>query len=233
MRVQAVGAGMRADAAADRRNRIVSQNDLKRLLEASLRDQRHIALRALMDGTSGLAGRVPAARNAEDIGNRLRERPVDRLPLSQSLIELGRQRDWTVRRASAATRAFRRVNKTRLLLDADREIPRLPLDAFHLTQGENLDVLVPADLDQARRHGAHRAIVGGKSLVELRHDSANGRAALGQIHLDAAVGEIEGCLHAADTASHNQRSTHRYGLGFLRGHGKPPPPRQPAARLSP
>ena len=194
---------MRADPAANRRNRIVSQDDLQRLVEPSLCDQSHIALRALMDGASGLAGRGSAARNAEYIGNRLRERPEDRLPLSQSLIEFGRQRDWTVCRASAATRAFRRVNKTRLLLDADREIPRLAFDAFHLTQGENLDVLVPADLDQARRHGAHRAIVGGKSLVELRHDSANGRATLGQIHLDAAVREIEGCLHAANTASYN------------------------------
>ena len=127
------GAGMRADAAADRRNRVVPQNDLERLVEASLRDQSHIALRALMDGTSGLAGRGPAARNGEDVGNGLRERPVDRLALSQSLIELGRQRYWTLRDAGAATRAFRRVDKTRLLLDADREISRLPIDAFHLS----------------------------------------------------------------------------------------------------
>ena len=50
-----------ADATANGRNRVVSQNDLERLLEASLRDQGHIALRALMNGTSGLARRRPAA----------------------------------------------------------------------------------------------------------------------------------------------------------------------------
>jgi hypothetical protein len=40
----------------------------------------------------------------------------------------------------------------------------------------------------------------------LRHDPADSGAAFGQVHLDAAVGEIEGRLHAADTASHNQGS---------------------------
>ena len=163
----------------------------------------------------------------------MRERPVNRLALSQPLVEFGGQRNGTIRRASAATGAFRRIDKTRLPLDTDREIPRKAIDPFHLTQGKNVDVLVSANLDQTRRHGAHGAIVGGKSLVELRHDTANGRAPLGQIHLDAAVGEIEGCLHAADSASYNQGSAYRCGLGFFRGHGEQPPPLAPAARLSP
>src|ERR1035437_7064730 len=60
------GAGVGADAAADQRNRVVAQNDLERLLEAPSRDQSHISLPALMDGTSRLAGRGPAARDGGD-----------------------------------------------------------------------------------------------------------------------------------------------------------------------
>ncbi len=227
------GAGVRANPAADGGQRVVAQNDLERFFKALLRDQSHITLSVLMNGARSLAGSDTAARDGEDVGDGLRERPVDRLPLSQPLIKLGGQRYRTLRRARAATRTFRRVHKTRLLLDADREIPRLPIDALHLAQGENVDVLVPADLDQTRRHGAHRAIVGGKSFVELRHDPANSRAAFAQIHLDAAVGQIEGRLHAADTASHDQGSTYRWGFRVLRPHGEQPPPRAPAARLFP
>src|SRR5208337_410728 len=162
------GAGVRANPAADGGQRVVAQNDLERFLKAPLRDQSHITLSVLMNRACSLARSDPAARDGEDVGDGLRERPVNRFPLSSPLIKLGGQRYWTLCRAGATTRTFRRVHKTRLLLDTDREIPRLPLDAFHLTQGENVDVLVPADLDQTRRHGAHCAIVGGKSFVELR-----------------------------------------------------------------
>src|SRR5208282_5187994 len=113
------------------------QNDRERFFKAPLRNQSHIALSVLMNGARSLAGSDPAARDGKNVGDGLRERPVDRFPLSQPLIKLGGQRYWTLRRAGAATRAFCRVDKARLLLDADREIPRLPLDAFHLTQGEN------------------------------------------------------------------------------------------------
>ncbi len=107
------------------------------------------------------------------------------------------------------------------------------IDAFHLAQSENVDILAAADLDQARGHGAHGAIVGRKSFVELGHHPADGRAFLSEINLDASVGQIKSGLHAADTASHDQGSTHRRSLGFFRAHGESPPPPAPAARLSP
>src|ERR1019366_3560196 len=226
------GTGMCADPSTYGGEWVIAQNDLERLVKALLRDQGHVPLSALMNRACSLAGSGPAARDREDVRDSLWEGTVDCLSLSQPLIELGRQRDWTLCRASAAARAFRRDHKAWLLLNPDREISRYPIDVFHLTQGKDFDVLVPADLDQARRHGAHRAIVGGKSFVELRHDPANGSAALGQIHLDATVGQIESGLHAADTASYDQGSTHGRGLGTVRRHGGPPPLPALAARLS-
>ena len=176
---------------------------MERFVEAPLCDQSHISLSVLVNGTSSLAGRGPAARDGEDVGNGLRERPVDRLAVRQPQIELRGQRYGTFRDAGAATGAFCCIHKTRLLLDTDREISGLAVDALQFGQGENFDVLVAADLDQTRRHGAHCAVVRREGFVELRHDSANGGTALDDIGLDAAVGKIESGLHAANAATNN------------------------------
>src|SRR5208337_2667769 len=139
----------------------------------------------------------------------------------------------TTRHASPAAGAFRLVHKAWPPLDGDREITRLPLDAFHFAQGEDFNVPVPADLDQPRGHGAHGAIVGGESLVELGHDPADAGLALGQVNLDAGGREIEGRLHAADSAADYQGGADRMGLGCLRRHREQPPGRALAAWLSP
>ena len=47
-----------------------------------------------------------------------------------------------------------------------------------------------------------------------------------------AIGEIEGSLHTADTASYDKGSAHRWDWGLLRVHGEPPPRRVSAARPS-
>ena len=65
------GAGVRADPAADRWKWVIPQNDLEGLFEASLRDQSHIALPALVDRAPGLAGRWPTARDSKDVGHSL------------------------------------------------------------------------------------------------------------------------------------------------------------------
>src|SRR5208337_2342991 len=115
----------------------------------------------------------------------------------------------TIRHASPAPRAFRLVHKAWPPLDSDREITRLPLDPFHFAQGEDFNVPVPADLDQPRGHGTHGAVVGGEGLVELGHDPADAGLVLGQVNLDAGGREIEGRLHAADSAANHQRSADR------------------------
>jgi hypothetical protein len=47
---------------------------------------------------------------------------------------------------------------------------------LNLGVGDNLNIKMPADLDQFRRENSHGAVVGGKGLVQLRHDPADGGA---------------------------------------------------------
>jgi hypothetical protein len=61
------------------------------------------------------------------------------------------------------------------LFDFDLEVAGTPLDAFKIRVSDQLDVQMPADLDQYGRDDSHRAVIGGKRLVQLGHDPANGR----------------------------------------------------------
>ena len=67
--------------------------------------------------------------------------------------------------------------------------------------GHQRDVGVAARLDQARRYGAHGAVVGGEGLVELRHVSTDSRLSFDEIHLKALIGQIERGLHPGDAAA--------------------------------
>ena len=55
--------------------------------------------------------------------------------------------------------------------DFDFEIAWGSLDRFQISVGDQLDVHVPADLDQFGRDNSHGTIVGGEGLVQLGHDT--------------------------------------------------------------
>jgi len=46
-------------------------------------------------------------------------------------------------------------------------------NVFHLTQCEQVNIDMPADLDQFRGQDSHGTIIGGKRLVQLGHDPAD------------------------------------------------------------
>jgi hypothetical protein len=54
------------------------------------------------------------------------------------------------------------------------EITNVTLEVREFGIGEKLDVEMPADLDQFRRDYSHGTVIGGKRLVKLRHEPANG-----------------------------------------------------------
>ena len=58
--------------------------------------------------------------------------------------------------------------------DFDLEIARFARNAFKIRVGDQFDVQMPADLDQYGGDDSHRAVIGGKCLVQLGHDPANG-----------------------------------------------------------
>jgi hypothetical protein len=56
----------------------------------------------------------------------------------------------------------------------DFKISRFSLDIFYFAERSQLDVQMPADLDQFRGDNSHGTIIGGKGLVQLGHHPTNG-----------------------------------------------------------
>jgi hypothetical protein len=83
--------------------------------------------------------------------------------------------------ATAGTQVH--VDAAGALFDFYLEIAGLALDAFKICIGDQFDVQMPADLDQYRGNDSHRAIIGGKRLVQLGHDPANRRRFFEQIDI--------------------------------------------------
>jgi hypothetical protein len=99
------------------------------------------------------------------------------------------------------------IYESRLFEDLQLEIPSLASDGRDLGKGQKLDVEMPADLDQLGRDDSHGAVVGGKGLVQLRHDSADGGGPFHEINVVARVCQVKRRLHAGDAAAdHTDRS---------------------------
>jgi hypothetical protein len=60
------------------------------------------------------------------------------------------------------------------------------------------------DIHQLRRQNSERAIIGGESLVELRHLAADTGQSLHQMNFKAHFGEIQRGLYAGDAAADNK-----------------------------
>jgi len=111
--------------------------------------------------------------------------------------------DRTDFQAGAASRALGGIDIAGFLFQGGREIARLARNLFQFSQGEKLDVGVPADLDQLGRDNSHGTVIGGKGFVDLRHGAANGRAFFHQVDEISRIGQIQGGLHPGDAAADN------------------------------
>jgi hypothetical protein len=63
------------------------------------------------------------------------------------------------------------------------EVPLLAADAVYLSEGDEVDVGVPADLDQLGGDDSHSALIGRKGLIELCHDPADTGGPLYQMYI--------------------------------------------------
>jgi hypothetical protein len=104
-------------------------------------------------------------------------------------------------RTGAAGDTFFRIDVSRALSQFDFKIALFAFNALHFAECQQLDVDVPADLDQFRRYNSHRAVIGGKGFVQLRHHAADGAGVLHQVDIEAGIGKIQGGLHSGDTAA--------------------------------
>ena len=205
---------MIADAAADARERVVFLDDAKRFVVIPGADMGDVALGALTGGTGVAARGDTLFLDGVGGGDRLRIEPKGGAARTQTFVELVRQLDWTDLRAVAAAYTFRRIDETRHAANPCREVSRGTIEPEDFGLGQDIDVGMPPGLHQFGRNGAHGAVVGGKSLVELRHMTADRGLGLHQINLEALLGEIETRLHPGDPAAHHHDRTHRRTSGI-------------------
>jgi hypothetical protein len=78
-----------------------------------------------------------------------------------------------------------------------------PFYALNFSEGVDLYVGMPADLDQLGCEYSHGAVIGRKGLVKLGHVAPNAWRLFDQVHLETGVGKIERGLNAADTSADN------------------------------
>ena len=119
-----------------------------------------------------------------DQGNGLSEIDMDRLVLRDLLVEGVRVFDRAVFDAGRTPRAFFFQNIPGFFRQGDLEIPCLPGDTVYFRIRQDLDIRMPADLDQFGCENSHRAVVGREGLVELGHVPADGRCLLYQVYLE-------------------------------------------------
>jgi len=133
-------------------------------------------------------------------------------PGHQSLIVFAGQDHGAYFGTVAAGSAPGFIDVTRDLVEGDREISFGSLNLFYFRAGDEIDIQMPADLDQFRRDNSHGTVIGGKGLVQLTHNPADCRGFFDEMNQVSGIGKIEGRLHSGNpSADHHDRSH-----GFVR-----------------
>jgi len=111
--------------------------------------------------------------------------------------------DRTVVYTCRATRAFALRNIPGLFNQGDPEVSSFSFYPVNFGVAQDLNIGIPADLDQFGCEYSHGTVIGRKGLVKLGHVAANGWRLVHQINLKAGTGKIERGLNTADPSTHN------------------------------
>jgi hypothetical protein len=131
----------------------------------------------------------------------LGEEDVHGLVFGNFLIELIGIVNRAVPDAGGATRAFFFYDVSGLFGQGNIEVPGLAFDDVNFSISQDLDIWMPADLDQFRRKYSHGTVIGGKGLVELGHMAADARSLFHQVDLKPGNGQIKSGLDTADAST--------------------------------
>ena len=203
-------AGMVADPAADGREGVLLFDELEGFLVLARGDEGHIALDADVGGTGRLAGGGPEFVDGEAAGNGLGEMAVGGLALVQVLVEIRLDGHGAGIGAVAAARALVQIDKPGGPGQLDLESARLALHGLHRAAGHDLHVGMTPHFHKLRGEDAGRAVIGGKSLVELGHDAADADPVLHEVHFHTGICEVQGRLNTGDA-----RPDDHYRADFL------------------
>ncbi len=157
-------------------------------------------------GLATLPPKHPAGLRTDTrrLGDGLGERDVNGLgPAEPQIIRI---RDFlgTDPDAVATAGALAHVHKPGAPAQEDLEIPGLAPDLQNLGGGLDRDQGMAGDLQHPGAEDAHGAIVGGKGLVQLRHQAADGQTRFHQGDRQARGRHLQGRLDAGNAAAHHQ-----------------------------
>ena len=128
---------------------------------------------------------------------------MNSLILRYFLIELVRIFDRAVFHTGSTTSAFALYNISGFFNQRYLEVSRFTGYTVNFGIAQDLDVGMPADLDQFGREYSHGTVIGGKGFVKLGHMSADGGRFLDKINLKPGDGEIKRGLNTADSSADN------------------------------
>ena len=138
-------------------------------------------------------------------GDSLRKRNADAPRLGEPLVVWIWEAHGAFRRADPAAGALGLIHIAWMPANPGCELRRFTLQCQELGVGEKRDVGMFAYLHELRREDAHRAIVRGESLVQLRHAASDARQPLDQEDLGSGLRQVKGGLDARDAAPEDKR----------------------------
>jgi hypothetical protein len=139
--------------------------------------------------------------NVGDQGNGLSEIDMDGFVFRYFLIKWIRVLDRAVFYTGRTTPAFVLQDIPRLFRQSYLKVSSFAFYAVDFRIRQDLDIGIPADLDQFGCENSYRAVIRGKGLVKLGHVAANGRRTVHQIDLETRSGQIERGLDPADPSA--------------------------------
>jgi hypothetical protein len=89
------------------------------------------------------------------------------------------------------------------LNDFNFKISLFPGNAFHLGEGQEFNVEMPADLDQFGRENSHGTVIGGEGLVQLGHDPTDGGGSFHKVDIITGISQIQCGLHPGNTSTNH------------------------------
>src|SRR5512138_2014244 len=122
----------------------------------------------------------------------------------EAVVDLHRADENTVSAAGAG----RLINVPGVLLHGNAEVTDRSLNLFYLGTGVDRDTGMPGNVHHLGRQDAHGAVVCGKGLVEHGHVAANSWLTLDEMHMDAMLRDIEGCLDTGNSCPDYYHITH-------------------------
>ncbi len=205
--VASILAAMVADTAADAGERVVFLDDPDRVVVAPFANQGDIPLGALVRRAGVPAGSDAPLFNGKGVGHPLRVELVGSVTLVQVGVKGVREGDGANAGTLTAAGALGNVDVARPHAHGGRKVPGPPIQLEQVGVGNDVDIQVPAGLDQLGRNNAHGAVVGGEGLVELGHVAADGRLFFQQVDVQARLGQIERGLNSGYSSADDQHRT--------------------------